>query len=167
MNFDKLNNFQIFEDLTESDINKFIKVIEKIKFDVGEKLIIEGDKGDCIYLLLDGEVEVNQALTLSMNKGEFDKREKAIINLKSDTFPQFGEMSMFNDGDLRTANVRSLKKCTVARLNKTDLFNICEKNSDIGYKIMRNLGRIVSANLAKSNQNVLKLTTAFSLMLDR
>ena len=28
MNFDKLNNFQIFEDLTESDINKFIKVIE-------------------------------------------------------------------------------------------------------------------------------------------
>ena len=76
-------------------------------------------------------------------------------------------MSMFNDGDLRTANVRSLKKCTVARLNKTDLFNICEKNSDIGYKVMRNLGRIVSANLAKSNQNVLKLTTAFSLMLDR
>ena len=54
-----------------------------------------------------------------MNKGEFDKREKAIINLKSDTFPQFGEMSMFNDGDLRTANVRSIKKCTVARLNKT------------------------------------------------
>ena len=75
MKFDKLNNFQIFEDLTESDINKFIKVIEKIKFDVGEKLITEGDKGDCIYLLLDGEVEVNQALTLSMNKGEFDKRE--------------------------------------------------------------------------------------------
>ena len=52
MNFDKLNNFQIFEDLNESDINKFIKVIEKIKFDVGEKLITEGDKGDCIYLLL-------------------------------------------------------------------------------------------------------------------
>ena len=117
-----LNHFQMKNRCKDS---KFIKVIEKIKFDVGEKLITEGDKGDCIYLLLDGEVEVNQALTLSMNKGEFDKREKAIINLKSDTFPQFGEMSMFNDGDLRTANVRSLKKCTVARLNKTDLFNIC------------------------------------------
>ena len=64
MNFDKLKNFQIFEDLTESDINKFIKVIEKIKFDVGEKLITEGDKGDCIYLLLDGEVRNSYSITL-------------------------------------------------------------------------------------------------------
>ena len=32
---------------------------------------------------------------------------------------------------------------------------------------MRNLGRIISGNLVNANQNVLKLTTAFSLILDR
>ena len=32
---------------------------------------------------------------------------------------------------------------------------------------MRNLGRIISGNLVKANDNVLKLTTAFSLILDR
>tara|TARA_B100000902_G_C27305139_1_gene915015 strand:+ start:1587 stop:2090 length:504 start_codon:yes stop_codon:yes gene_type:complete len=167
MNFDQLTNFQIFENLSQDDIEQFINVMKKTKFNAGEKLITEGDKGDCIFLLLDGEVEVNQALTLSMNKGESDQREKAIINLKSEAYPQFGEMSMFNDGDLRTANVRSVNDCSVARLEKSDLFHICEKNPEIGYKVMRNLGRIISANLAKANQNVLKLTTAFSLMLDR
>ena len=30
-----------------------------------------------IYLLLKGEAEINQALTLSVNKGESDKREKS------------------------------------------------------------------------------------------
>ncbi|MAV15569.1 MAG: hypothetical protein CMG08_02005 [Candidatus Marinimicrobia bacterium] len=167
MNFDQLTNFQIFENLSQDDIELFINVMKKTKFNAGEELITEGDKGDCIFLLLDGEAEVNQALTLTMNKGESDQREKAIINLKSETYPQFGEMSMFNDGDLRTANVRSVNECSVARLEKSDLFYICEKNPEIGYKVMRNLARIISANLAKSNKNVLKLTTAFSLMLDR
>jgi len=52
-------------------------------------------------------------------------------------------------------------------LDKSDLYNICEKNPNIGFKVMRNLGRIISGNLIKANQNVLKLTTAFSLILER
>ena len=40
-------------------------------------------------------------------------------------------------------------------------------NPEIGFLVMRNLGRIITKNLVKANQNVLKLTTAFSLILDR
>ena len=46
----------------------------------GENFIVEGDVGDSIYLLLKGNVRINQALTLSMHKGGLDNREKAIIN---------------------------------------------------------------------------------------
>ena len=102
-----------------------------------------------------------------MNKGESDNREKAILKLTSEMHPQFGEMSIFNEGDRRTANVRAETTCTLARLDKSDLYTICDANPEIGYKVMRNLGRIISGNLVKANQNVLKLTTAFSLILDR
>ena len=167
MNTEKLNNYKIFEDLSDENINLFIDVLKEVKVDKGETFISEGDAGDSVFLLLKGDVEVNQVLTLSVNKGEIDRREKALVKLSSDDYPQFGEMSMFNEGDRRTANVKAKSNCTLGKITKENLFSICDKNPDVGYKIMRNLGRIISGNLVKANQNVLKLTTAFSLILDR
>ena len=167
MNTEKLKNYKIFEDLSNENINLFVDVLEEVKVDKGENFFSEGDAGDSVFLLLKGEVEVNQVLTLSVNKGEIDRREKALIKLSSDDYPQFGEMSMFSEGDRRTANVKAKSNCTLGKVTKENLFSICDKNPDVGYKIMRNLGRIISGNLVNANQNVLKLTTAFSLILDR
>jgi len=167
MNNEQLKKFTIFSDLTDDELNHFSDALKEVKMEKGQQFITEGEEGDCIYLLLEGEVQINQALTLSMNKSESDNREKAILKLSSDINPLFGEMSMFNDGDRRTANVRAETTCVLVKLDKSDLYNICEKNPNIGFKVMRNLGRIISGNLVKANQNVLKLTTAFSLILER
>jgi len=167
MNNEQLKNYKIFTDLNDDELNNFYPYLKEVKVEKGHQFITEGEEGDCLYLLLDGEVEINQALTLSMNKGESDKREKAILKLPSDIHPQFGEMSMFSEGDRRTANIRAETLCTLVRLDKKDLFEICNTQPVVGYKIMRNLGRIISGNLVKANQNVLKLTTAFSLILER
>ena len=40
-------------------------------------------------------------------------------------------------------------------------------NNEIGYKVMMNLAKILSRKVLETNQNVLKLTTAFSLVLER
>ena len=167
MNNERLKKFAIFSDLTDDELNHFGGALKEVQMEKGQQFISEGEEGDCIYLLLEGEVQINQALTLSMNKSESDNREKAILKLSSDINPLFGEMSMFNDGDRRTANVRAETTCVLVKLDKSDLYNICEKNPNIGFKVMRNLGRIISGNLIKANQNVLKLTTAFSLILER
>ena len=167
MNNEQLKKFTIFSDLTDDELNNFGDALKEVQMEKGQQFITEGEEGDCIYLLLEGEVEINQALTLSMNKSESDNREKAILKLSSDVNPLFGEMSMFNEGDRRTANVRAETACVLVKLDKLDLYNICEKNPNIGFKVMRNLGRIISGNLIKANQNVLKLTTAFSLILER
>lgn len=167
MQDDLLREFQIFADLTNEELHSFHSILKEVEISAGEQFITEGEIGDSIYLLMEGEVEINQALTLSMNKGEADNREKAIIKLSSSMHPLFGEMSMFNEGDPRTANVKAITPCKLIRIDKDNLFSICEKNTQIGFKVMRNLGGIISGNLKKSNQNVLKLTTAFSLILER
>tara|TARA_Y100001936_G_scaffold81436_1_gene80001 strand:- start:356 stop:859 length:504 start_codon:yes stop_codon:yes gene_type:complete len=167
MKNEQLKNYKIFENLNDDQIDKFHSAIKKEKIDSGNKFIVEGDEGNSIYLLLKGEAEINQALTLSVNKGESDKREKSIMKLTDRDFPQFGEMSIFSEGDVRTANVRAQTDCTLAKIDKEDLFKICNDNPEIGFLVMRNLGRIITQNLIKANQNVLKLTTAFSLILDR
>ena len=47
-----------------------------------------------------------------------------------------------------------------------DLFKICNNNHTIGFKIMQNISKIITEHLIKSNHKVLKLTTAFSLLID-
>jgi CRP/FNR family cyclic AMP-dependent transcriptional regulator len=162
-----LKDFSIFNGLDESEIKLFENKISTVDVSKGNNFIIEGDIGDSIFLLLKGEVEINQALTLSMNKGESDNREKAIIKLSSEIKPLFGEMSLFNEGDQRTASVKALSDCTLAKMMKEELFEVCDNHPTTGYKVMQNLCRTLCGNLVKANQNVLKLTTAFSLILER
>ena len=167
MDINELKQFQIFRNLDENEIILFQKKMKNINVSEGQSFIVEGDIGDSIYLLLEGQVRINQALTLSMHKGGLDNREKAIINLSADVKPLFGEMSLFDKEDLRSASVKAITECKLAQLMSDDLLAICDKYPDIGYKVMKNLAKILSKRLVETNQNVLKLTTAFSLVLER
>ncbi|MDP6396481.1 MAG: cyclic nucleotide-binding domain-containing protein [Candidatus Marinimicrobia bacterium] len=166
-NIKNLGDFRVFSDLSEDQLNKFQKKVEIREFKAGTTIFEEGDVGDSLYLLLDGEVEINQALTMQLSKGDYDTREKSIIRLSSDISPCFGEMSLLGNDDKRTAGVRAISDCKMAVIMKDDLFSICTENPELGYIVMRNVAAIVTDNLIKANQNVLKLTTAFSLILEK
>ena len=47
-----------------------------------------------------------------------------------------------------------------------DFFDICNKNTKVGYKIFNNLLKVITQKLISTNFQVLKLTTAFSLIID-
>ena len=159
--------YRVFKDLSDDEIKQFEEMMEVKDYEAEQIIFNEGDVGDSIYLLLDGKVEINQALTMQLSKGDYDTREKAIINLPSEWHPVFGEMSLFGNDDKRTATVKAQTDCAMAVVMKDDLFRICESNPELGFKVMRNVAAIVTDNLVKANQNVLKLTTAFSLILEK
>jgi len=167
MDINELKQFQIFRNLDENEIILFQKKMKNINVPEGQNFIVEGDTGDSIYLLLEGQIRINQALTLSMHKSGLDNREKAIINLSADVKPLFGEMSLFDKEDLRSASVKAITECKLAQIMSDDLLAICDEYPDIGYKVMKNLAKILCKRLVETNQNVLKLTTAFSLVLER
>ena len=73
MNNEQLNKFQIFEDLSDENLSLFHDILKVVEIEKGKNFINEGDQGDSIYLLLKGEVQVNQVLTLSVHKSEVDK----------------------------------------------------------------------------------------------
>ena len=167
MDINELKKFEIFKNLSDQEVSLFKEKMKEITVPEAENFIVEGDVGDSIYLLLKGNVRINQALTLSMHKGGLDNREKAIINLSANMKPLFGEMSLFDKEDRRSASVNAITECQLSQLMKDDLFSICDENADIGYKVMKNLAKILSRKVLETNQNVLKLTTAFSLVLER
>ncbi|MFH1853400.1 MAG: cyclic nucleotide-binding domain-containing protein [Candidatus Neomarinimicrobiota bacterium] len=167
MDIKNLQEFTLFKGLPEQKLEEFHTVTREIFVPAGDNFITEGDVGDSIFFLLEGDVEINQALTLAVGKGSTDNREKSIIRLSSAVHPMFGEMSLFNESDRRTASVKALSDCRLAKILKTDLFRICDRCPEMGYLVMRNMCGILCTNLVKANRNVLKLTTAFSLVLER
>ena len=161
-----IKNYSLFDGLTEIEIQKFISLM-KFKT-VKDKGIImkEGDNGDTIVLLLSGEVSITQALTLKNQKSVADNREKILIRLDANSHPFFGEISLFNEVDRRTATITATSECNIAILDDDDIINLCNDDNSVGYKIMKNLAEKLSSNLEKTNNQVLKLTTVFNLILD-
>ena len=161
-----IKKYSLFDGLTEPEIEKFISLM---KFEIiKDKGIImkEGDDGDTIVLLLSGEVSITQALTLKNKRAISDNREKVLIKLDASSYPFFGEISLFNEVDKRTATITATSECKIAILDDNDIINLCDNDYNLGYKIMKNLAEKLSSNLKKTNNQVLKLTTVFNLILD-
>ncbi|HOD38574.1 MAG TPA: cyclic nucleotide-binding domain-containing protein [Candidatus Marinimicrobia bacterium] len=166
VNISILSKYEIFNSLSEKNIEHFCEVIEVLEYESGDTIIKEGEVGDSLLLLLDGTVEISQALTLKTDMSGIDTREKSLIKLSSTAHPFFGEMSLFSDDDKRTATVKASTKCLVGRISRVDFFQICNSNPTVGNIVMQNIARVLTERLKQANQNVLKLTTALSLLIE-
>ncbi len=158
----------LLQGLSDSERAAVAEYLKPRHFTTGKVVFKEGDKGGVVYFLISGEVEISQALTLSMTKSaSYDSRDKSIVRLSGDEGPVFGEVSVFGEEDKRSATVTALTDCKMGLLDEKDFYNLLVSNHEIGYKIMLNLTRIVCQRLVAANQNVLKLTTALSLILEK
>jgi CRP-like cAMP-binding protein len=163
-----LTGFEMLADLTGKERELFSARLREKSYSAGKTIFNEGDPAGVIYFLLSGEVEISQSLTLSMSKsGDFDHRDKSIVRLAGDHNPVFGEVSLISSEDKRTATVKALSICRMGLLSEEDFFKILDDNCEVGHKVMRNLCRIISDRLVIANRNVLKLTTAISLILEK
>ena len=165
----KFTEYLLFKNLNEKDINIFLEKITINSFKKNDIIIKENEKGQSILFLINGNIAISQALTLKTNKYDHtDNREKELIRVDSTKSSfTFGEISLFNEDKKRTATVKATSDCIIGKLNFNDLFQICESNHNLGYQIMKNIGTIITTQLIRSNNKVLKLTTAFSLMVDK
>ena len=168
LDIQKYKNYPIFKNLSNKEIEEFSSKIKLKKFNKNDTIIKEGDEGDSILFLIDGDINISQALTLMTNKdNEADNREKELIRLssKNDNI-SLGEISLFSVEKKRSATVKAIEDCQIGILEFDNLFEICNSNHTVGFKIMQNISKIITEHLLKSNHKVLKLTTAFSLLID-
>ena len=168
LNHEKFKKYPIFEELNSKETKDFINKMEINNYSKKEIIIKEGDEGNSILFLLNGEISISQALTLSTIKhSSIDNREKELIKLNSkEHIISLGEIALFNSNKKRSATVKAISDCKIARLDFRDFFKICNTDSNLGYKVMKNISKIITGHLTESNHKVLKLTTAFSLLIN-
>jgi CRP/FNR family transcriptional regulator, cyclic AMP receptor protein len=160
-----ISRFAIFSGLSKEQQKRVSQLLSKRHFDSDKVIAREGEQGDELFLLLSGEVEVSKRLTLMAEDENMGEKNKSLIRLKDEFAPYFGEMAILNKESKRSASIRAVTKCCVGVVNRTDLIELCQLDKEVGYIVILNIAKNLAKNFEKANQNILKLTTAFSLAL--
>lgn len=158
----------LFAGLNEKELSLILNLVETKKMEDGSILVEEGAVGDEMYILLEGTLQITQKLTLlSAAETSINSRDKMLIKLDAASRPIVGEMSLFEEEYVRSASMTAIGDIKVGVLKKKDLLKLTKEHIHLGYQLFYNIGLVLSVRLKKANQDILKLTTAFSLALEK
>ncbi len=160
-----LTRFRIFQGLSESQLLKIREIVKEKKIPVNGLITREAERGDELFLLLSGRVEISKSLTLMTGRNNLDTRDKSLTVLKAENAPYFGEMALLREDSTRTATIKAVDECVVGVIHRRDFIALCESDEALGYRLLLNIAKTLVVHLEKMNQDILKLTTAFSLAL--
>ncbi|NIS67543.1 MAG: cyclic nucleotide-binding domain-containing protein [Proteobacteria bacterium] len=156
----------LFKGLTDEQLSEILSVANLVKVPAGHIFIKEATKGDALYVIREGEVEVSRSLTIPLELLSSTRQEKALSRLSDRDRAVFGEMVLF-DEQARSATVRCLTDCSFYELKKEAFLKLAEQNVEIGYHLFKNLAQMVSERLRRSTDDVVKLATALSIAIGR
>jgi CRP-like cAMP-binding protein len=152
----------IFQDLEEKELQRVLQLAKPRFFSAHAVIIKEGESGDSMFIMGEGEVNITKRLTLVLDQDL--PKEKRMIQLKAADGVSFGEMALL-ENDTRTATVTALTDCRLLELNRDDFLGFIRDNSVTGCKIMLRLAQLLSRFLRKTDSDVVKLTTALAIAL--
>jgi CRP-like cAMP-binding protein len=150
---DALKHADVFKGLTEDELSKVEKLCRTDQVAEGVLILEEDKKGGSVFLLLSGRVDIEI-------RPPFDaKAAQRIATIKPGEL--FGEITLV-DGFLRSANARAVESCTIASIDDAKLRDLMERETAVGYKVMKNLARVLAGRVRDTN---MRLRNTLSEML--
>ena len=161
-----LKSLPILRDLDEEELAKFMTITRRVQFPQGKIIVKEGEPGDTMYIIAEGTVEISKNLVMKIGREEFQDRDKILTKLSAEDHAVFGEVALFEQGK-RTATVVAQTDCTLLEITRQDFHRLGEEYPRIGYEITRNITQLLCSRLRKADEDMLKLTTALSLVFSK
>jgi CRP-like cAMP-binding protein len=152
----------LFQDLNETELQAVLRHTAPREYRAGAVIIQEGEPGDCMFIMCQGVVEITKRLTLVLE--EDTPKERVMIRLKAEDGVSFGEMALL-ENEVRSATVTALSDCTLLELKRNEFLDLVLQNPPMGIKLLLRLAQLLSRHLRKTNQDVVKLTTALAISL--
>jgi CRP-like cAMP-binding protein len=146
---ESLRRVEILAGLTDQELTRVTAICRKVTFDAQDVIVREGDPSDDIYVILRGSVEIVLGESSVTSESLAAPGPQAIVSLGQGQV--FGEMALIDKGP-RSATVR----CTADGselyvIRRDDFAQLCDQDTDIGYKVMGNLAADLSFKLRHRN----------------
>ena len=140
-----LRQCDLFSDLNEIHLDLVLMVCEEIKYVAGKIIFHQGDPGDAIYIIAQGEVEI-----ILESKGP---EEEGLIVATLGDESTFGEVILVEESR-RTAAARSKGSTQLIRIPRARLLKLCHDYPEIGFNIMYRIAAELASKLNDSNVNI-------------
>ncbi len=154
----------LLQDMDAPEIQAILKIAKPRTYPAGAVIIAEGEAGTTMFIMQEGEVDITKRLGLVLD--EEVPRERIIIRLKADEGVCFGEMALL-ENEPRSATVTAATDCHLLEIAQEDFLGLIERDRDLGCKLLLRLAQLLSRHLRKTNQDMVKLTTAMAIALGR
>lgn len=143
-----LVSFPFFESLTSDELTVVADHLNFMNVAPGTILFKEGDAGDCVYFVVDGELDVIKE-TVSGRKVGIDR----VVISTLCKGRSIGEMSVI-DKTPRSATVKAVNKSTLVALTVEGFELLMEEYPKIGVKILKGIARLLSTNMRKTSSRL-------------
>ena len=166
VSIENIGHAPLFDGLTEAEIEKVLSLAREVRWSEGETILVEGEIGDTIYIVYSGAIKVSKRLTLRQVSDESGDSEKTLLHMEAHDPIIIGEVAMLAKGE-RTATITATRDCAALEIGGPDLAGLCESDTNLGFKVIRNLARLINTRLRKADQDIVKLSTALSIALSQ
>lgn len=124
-----LGDIPLFTSLAREEIEDLVRLAQFLELPAGALLFEEGQPGDCFFIILEGELEVIQAL---------GKEGERLLDVHGPG-EFLGEISMFDRAGLRSASVRARTGARLLRMTHTELGSLLQRRPILGFELVREL----------------------------
>lgn len=128
-----LKSIDLFSQIPGEDLARVALIASEVDFDRGDTLMSEGEIGDSMYLILEGQVEVTKG---GLGVTELGRRECV------------GEMAIL-DSEPRSATVQATAPTQALKLEREDFYELLYERMDIARGIIKVLCRRLRETTAR------------------
>jgi|SRR5438105_869969 len=138
-----LKKVSIFQDLDDEELGQVAEYCKEEKFNSGEYIFHEGEHGNRLYLIVEGEIRISRDVPGS--------GEEALAVLKPGAL--FGEMAVFDRSE-RSTHAISNGGTRVFTMSRPDFEMLLDFNRELAYKVLWACVRLLSVRLRQTNDSL-------------
>ena len=138
--FQALQSIPWFLELKPKQIENLTNISEICTLSPGEILFEEGDLTDNLYILLEGNLNIETQIPTS---------DQPLIAL-AEPLDILGWSSLTPVTRQRTATVRATKESVLIGFSSTALLQICDEDHDLGFVIMRRVANVIASHYLRT-----------------
>jgi CRP-like cAMP-binding protein len=139
----KLVQIPIFGGLTVAEAAEFFEVALETSIAKGATLFREGDDGDVLLVILEGEVQVTR---------------KGVELARLGKHNVLGEMSLMGEGEVRSATATALTDVKALTVPSKRVQKMLKADHVAALKVVSNLAQVMSKRLAAINERLVAIS---------
>ena len=135
-----MRRVKIFAEMSEEQLTALTNFVVPQNVRQWAVIVKQGDPGDAMFLLLEGEVRVRLMIS---------GKETTLTTLGAGEF--FGEISLFDDGP-RSADIVANKECLVYKITVENFNKLANEHPDLATPMLLAIGKTLTARIRADNK---------------